>query len=179
MDTSTRQHNASNHDASRRHCVVTYTRATPTTEVGMSRISIYLNFMGKTEEAFTFYRSVFGGEFIGLQRMGEVPTAPGQPELPEHERQLLMHIELPILDGTILMGTDMLESMGHQLQLGNNISINIEPDTLAETQRIFDALSEGATDVMPLNLMFWGAYWGTFVDRYSIRWMFNCPEQPA
>jgi len=86
---------------------------------------------------------------------------------------------LPILDGTILMGTDMLESMGHQLQPGNNISINIEPDTLAETQRIFDALSEGATDVVPLNLMFWGAYWGTFVDRYSIRWMFNCPEQPA
>jgi PhnB protein len=72
------------------------------------------------------------------------------------------------------MGTDMLESMGHTLRIGNNITISLEPDTLEETQRLFDALSAGGSDVMPLQPMFWGSYWGTCLDRYGIRWMFDC-----
>ena len=142
----------------------------------MARVNIYLNYMGNTEQAFSLYRSVFGGEFTSLQRMGEVPTGPDQPVLPDSERDLIMHIELPILDGTVLMGTDMLESMGHSLRLGNNVTISLEPDNLSETQRIFDGLAEGGTDVMPLNRMFWGAYWGTCCDRYGVRWMFNFPD---
>ena len=142
----------------------------------MARVSIYLNFMGDTEAAFALYQSVFGGEFTSLQRMGEVPTAPGQPDLPEPERNLIMHIELPILDGTVLMGTDMLESMGHTLRPGNNVTISLEPDSLTDTQRIFDGLAEGGTDVMALTRMFWGAYWGTCCDRYGVRWMFNYPD---
>lgn len=141
----------------------------------MSRVSIYLNFMGNTEEAFAFYQEVFGGELSDVMRMGDVPSMPGQ-ELPENERNLVMHIELPILDGTVLMGTDILESMGHTLKIGNNTTINLEPDTLEETHRIFDALSQGASDVMPLQPMFWGAHWGTFLDRFGIRWMFNFTE---
>ena len=141
----------------------------------MSRVSIYLNFMGDTEDAFTRYAEVFGGELANLQRMGEVPTAPGQPALPEHERGLIMHVELAIMDGTVLMGTDMLESMGHTLRIGNNTTINLEPDTLAETQRLYDALADGATECMPLQPMFWGAHWGACLDRFGIRWMFNCP----
>jgi PhnB protein len=84
-----------------------------------------------------------------------------------------MHIELAILDGTVLMGTDALESMGHTVHTGNNVTINLEPDTLEETQRLFDALSAGGADVMPLQPMFWGAHWGTCQDRFGVRWMFN------
>lgn len=141
----------------------------------MNRVSIYLNTMGRTEEQFRFYGSVFGSEPTGLQRMSEVPAQPGQPELPEDERDAVLHVELEILGGTVLMGTDMLRSMGHELRVGNNISINLEPETLAEGQRIFAALSAGATDVVPLEEMFWGAHWGVLLDRYGVRWMVNVP----
>jgi len=142
----------------------------------VARVGIYLNFMGDTEEAFTVYRSVFGGEFASLQRMGEVPAAPGQPELSEHERTLILHIELPILDGTVLMGTDMLESMGHTLRVGNNMTISLEPDDEVTAQRLFDGLADGGSDVAPLSRMFWGALWGTCCDRFGVRWMFNVPD---
>lgn len=144
----------------------------------MSRVSIYLNFMGKTEEAFNFYRKVFGTEFTGpFQRMSEVPVDPSMPPLKEAEKSMIMHVELPILAGFILMGTDMLESMGHSLQVGNNISINLEPDTLAETEKLFAALSEGGTVGIPLTNMFWGGYFGSINDRFGIQWMFNYSEQ--
>lgn len=138
----------------------------------MARVSIYLNFMGTAEEAFGFYREVFGGEFTAFQRMAAVPDGPA---LPEHERDLVMHVALPILGGTVLMGTDVLESMGHELRVGNNVTINLQPDTLEETQRLFTALSESGSDVAPLQQMFWGDYWGTCLDRYGVRWMFTCP----
>lgn len=142
----------------------------------MARVGIYLNFMGNTEEAFTHYKSVFGGEFTTFQRMSDVPPDPAQPALPEHEQNLVMHVELPILGGTMLMGTDMLESMGHALKTGNNVTISLEPDDLGETQRLFDELSAGGTDVAGLDRMFWGAYWGTCCDRFGVRWMFNFPD---
>ena len=137
----------------------------------MARVGTYLNFMGNTFEAFEFYRSVFGTEYIGdVMRMGDV--APG---IPESERNAIMHIELPILGGHVIMATDMLESQGHSLRIGNNTTINLEPDTVEEAQRLFEALSPGATDMAPLAQMFWGAWWGCFLDRYGIRWMFNVP----
>lgn len=141
----------------------------------MARVSVYLNFMGNTEEAFEFYRSVFGGEMGPIMRMGGVPSGPDQPPLPEAEREKVMHVDLTILGGTVLMGTDMLESMGHSLRIGNNVTLNLEPDSLEETQRLFDALSDGATEVMPLQPMFWGSSWGTCLDRFGVRWMFNSP----
>lgn len=143
----------------------------------MARTSTYLNFMGKTEEAFHFYKKAFGTEFIGpIQRMGDNPPGPGMPVLSAAEKNLIMHIELPITGGHVLMGTDVLESMGRKLEFGNNMSLNLEPDTRAEADRLFAALSEGGQVGMPLMDMFWGAYFGTFVDKYGVRWMMNCPE---
>jgi PhnB protein len=140
----------------------------------MARVSTYLNFMGATEEAFAFYRSVFGGEFTSFQRMRDIPAAPDQPPLPLNEQEMVMHVELPILAGHVLMGTDALESMGHELVFGTNVSINLEPDTREETDRLFAGLAEGGTVSMPLADMFWGGYFGSLTDRFGVQWMFNC-----
>ncbi len=128
----------------------------------MPRVSTYLNFMGNTEAAFAFYKSVFRTEYIGdIGRMEGVPTNPDGLQLTDAEKQMIMHIELPILAGHVLMGTDMIQSMGHDQRVGNNVTINLEPDTLEETERLFDALSHGGTDAAPLTTMFWGATWGS------------------
>jgi PhnB protein len=143
----------------------------------MASVSTYLNFMGNTEEAFAFYADVFGTEPCApLFRMGDAPPMPGAPELSDAEKNLIMNIQLPILAGHVIMGTDMVASMGHELHVGNNTTINLEPDTRAETDRIYNRLSEGSTECMPLQDMFWGSYFGTCLDRFGIRWMFNCGE---
>ena len=140
----------------------------------MARVSTYLNFKGNAEEAFDFYRTIFGTDYLGpIQRMGDVPADPNGPKLSEAEKQMVMHVELPILAGHVIMATDMLESMNHELKIGNNTTINLEPDTLEETRRLFDALSEGSSQCSPLAEMFWGATWGTCLDRFGVRWMFN------
>jgi PhnB protein len=142
----------------------------------MSRVSTYLNFMGQTEDAFRFYASVFGTEITGqIVRMGDMPSDPGGPQLSDAERQMVAHAEVPILAGHVLMGTDMLESMGHELRVGNNVTINLEPDTRKETDRLYVALSEGGSESTGMQPMPW-AYWGTGLDRFGIRWMFNCYE---
>ena len=141
----------------------------------MARVSTYLNFPRQTEEAFDFYRSVFGGSFNGpVHRFGEMPAQPGQPPLADADRQLVMHVELPILGGHVLMGTDAPESMGFQCKPGNNVYINLEPDTRAEADRLFNALSAGGTVEMPMQDMFWGAYFGSLTDRFGVQWMINC-----
>lgn len=141
----------------------------------MSKVSIYLNFQGNTEEAFNFYKSVFNTEFVApIMYNKDIPADPDMPPFPENEKNSVMHVCISILGGTQLMGTDMLESMGHKLKIGNNTSINLEPDTREETERLFKALSEGGSDIMPMQDMFWGAYWGCCLDRFGIRWMFNC-----
>jgi PhnB protein len=141
----------------------------------MARVSTYLNFPRNTEEAFLFYKSVFRTEFQGpLMRFKDGPPCPGQPPLSEADSRLVMHVALPILGGHVLMGTDSPDSMGFKLNPGNNVYINLEPDTRAETERLFAALSEGGTVEMALQDMFWGAYWGTLTDRFGIHWMFNC-----
>lgn len=144
----------------------------------MSRVSTYLNFPRQTEEASNFYKSVFGTEFNdGIHRMGEVPPQPGQPPLSEEDKNLVMHVELPVLGGHVLMGTDAPESMGFTVNFGNNIYINLEPDTRTETQKLFSALSEGGKVKMPLQEMFWGDYFGSCKDKYGVQWMFNCESK--
>lgn len=141
----------------------------------MARVSTYLNFVRQTEAAFNFYREVFRSEFQGPpMRMSDGPGWEGQPPLPEADRQLVMHVTLPILGGHLLMGTDCPESLGRPLARGNNVYINLEPDTRAETERLFNALAEGGTVESPLQDMFWGDYWGCLADRFGTRWMFNC-----
>ncbi|MBR7800521.1 VOC family protein [Undibacterium fentianense] len=144
----------------------------------MAKVSTYLNFPGTTEQAFLFYREVFGGDFLGpIMRFTDIPPQPGQALLSEQDRNLILHIELPILGGHVIMATDASESMGFRMKYGNNMSINLEPDTRAETERLFQALSHHADVEMPLTDMFWGAYFGTLADQFGVRWMFNCEEK--
>jgi PhnB protein len=144
----------------------------------MPRVSTYLNFPRATEEAFLFYRSVFQTEFTApIARFKDIPAAPGQPPLADADRELVMHVELPILGGHLLMGTDAPESMGFTVTPGNNVYINLEPDTRAETRRLFDSLSTGGSVEMPLQEMFWGGYFASFTDRFGTRWMLNCASK--
>lgn len=141
----------------------------------MSRVSTYLNFNGNTEAAFLFYRQVFGGEFNGpVHRFKDVPATPGQPPMPADSAEMVMHVELSLLGGHILMGTDAPESMGFRIVEGNNVHINLEPDGRAEAERLFNALADGGVVDMPLQDMFWGAYFGSLTDRFGIHWMVNC-----
>lgn len=147
----------------------------------MSRVSTYLNFPNKTEEAFNFYKSVFGGEFTegGIRRFSDIPPQEGIPPFSESDKQLVMHVELPITAGHLLMGTDAPESMGFKVNFGNNVHIQLEPDTRAETKRLYNALSVGGQVTMELQEMFWGAYFGSCTDKYGVQWMVNCREKAA
>ncbi len=143
----------------------------------MALVGTYLNFPRQTEEAFKFYQSVFGGEFSrgGLSRFRDIPKAEGMPPIAEEDLNLVMHVELPILNGHLLMGTDAPESMGFNITMGNNVHINLEPDTREETDRLFKALSAGGKITMDMQEAFWGSYFGSCVDKFGVQWMFNFP----
>jgi len=131
----------------------------------------YLNFNGNTEEAFNFYKSVFGGEFLAVMRFNDNPAACGN--IPEAEQNGIMHIALPIGNGTVLMGTDALESMGQKLTFGNNFYICLAPESKEEADKLFNGLSDGGKIETPLQDMFWGAYYGSFTDKFGVQWMVN------
>ncbi len=145
----------------------------------MARVSTYLNFSNYTEEAFNFYKSVFGTEFNapGVQRMGDAPPMEGAPPMSDELKKLVLHVELPITGGHVLMGTDAPEQMGFKVNFGNNAHIMLEPDTKEEGKRLFDALAEDGNITMPLQDMFWGAYFGSCVDKYGVQWMVNVNNQ--
>src|SRR5688572_106782 len=136
----------------------------------MSIANPYLNFNGNTEEAFNFYKSVFGGEFAAVMRFKDNQEC-GQ--IPEADKERIMHIALPIGNGTMLMGTDALESIGQKLTFGNNFYIALSPESKEEAERLFNGLSAGGKVEMPLQDMFWGAYYGSFADKYGVQWMVN------
>jgi len=145
----------------------------------MAKVGTYLNFARNTEEAFNFYKTVFGGEFAGpgFSRFRDIPPSPDVPPVAEADKDLVMHVELPILGGHLLMGTDAPESMGFTVNTGNNVHISLETDTKEQTDKLFTALSNGGKVTMPLADMFWGAYYGSCTDKYGIQWMFNCPKK--
>lgn len=144
----------------------------------MARVSTYLNFPRETEAAFMFYKSVFGTEFSApIAHFKDIPPQPDQPPVAEADKNLVMHVALPILGGHVLMGTDAPESIGFAVKTGNNIYINLEPDTRSETRRLFKALSEGGKVETPLQEMFWGGYFGNLVDKFGVHWMFNCESK--
>jgi len=144
----------------------------------VAKVSTYLNFNNNTEEAFNFYKSVFGGEFIGgISRFSDIPPLDGMPLIAEADKNLVMHIVLPILGGHHLMGTDAPESMEFKVNFGNNVYLNLEPDTRAETKRLFEALSAGGVVEQELQDMFWGDYYGSCRDKFGVQWMFNCSEK--
>ena len=142
----------------------------------MAKMNPYLNFDGTAEEAFTFYKSVFGGEFVGVHKMSE---APGTEQMPENERNRVMHIALPIDANTTLMASDIIPSMGHKLDVGNNVHISLHPSSREEAERLFNGLSAGGKVEMPLQDTFWGAYYGNFQDKFGINWMINFDSNAA
>lgn len=99
------------------------------------------------------------------------------PPLAEEDKNLVMHIALPILGGHMLMGTDAPESMGMKVNFGNKVYINLQPDSRKETKELFDALSKNGKVEMELQDMFWGDYFGSCVDQFGVQWMFNCEEK--
>lgn len=133
------------------------------------KLNPYLNFDGNAEDAFKFYQSVFGGQ-LSLQRMSQ---APGTESLPQAEKNRVMHVSLPIGDGQFLMASDILPSAGHKLDVGNNNYISLTPDSRQEADRLFNGLSAGGKVEMPMADMFWGDYFGSFEDKFGIRWMIN------
>lgn len=140
------------------------------------KLNPYLNFDGNAEKAFQFYQSVFGGELF-IQKMG---SAPGTEGLSEEEKNLAMHVSIPIGDGQFLMASDCIKSQGHSLVTGNNNYISVSPDSREEAERIFNGLSEGGKIEMPLEDMFWGDYFGSFQDKFGTFWMINyANQQPA
>ena len=144
----------------------------------MAQTSTYLNFVRSTEAAFTFYKSVFGTEFVGgITRHSDVTVPDGQPGPSDADKQLVINVQLPILGGHVLMGTDAPASMGFKLTQGNNVHICLEPDSRAEADALFAALSAGGTAEMPMQEMFWGDYFGTLVDKFGIHWMINCSSK--
>jgi PhnB protein len=144
-------------------------------EIDMARTNTYLNFERNTEEAFTFYKSVFGTEFVGeIARFGAVPAQEGQPPMSDDDKQLVMNVQLPILGGHLLMGSDAPASMGFQLNQGNNVYIALDPDTRPEADSLFAALSAGGKVEQPMQEMFWGDYFGSLVDRFGVQWLINC-----
>jgi PhnB protein len=136
----------------------------------MKTISTYLNFTGNTEEAFNFYKSVFGGEFLSLQRYKDQPEG---EKLSESDREKILHISLDLGKGNILMAADAIESMGHTLDTGNNFSLIIGTDNEAEADKLFKNLSLGGQVNMQMTKTFWGAYFGMLTDKFGIQWMVN------
>lgn len=134
----------------------------------MITINIYLNFNGNTEEAFNYYKSVLGGEIVMMQRFKDTPEA-GQT--PAADADKLMHISMKVGKNMMFMGTDALESKGHKLVVGNNFHISVSTESEDETRKIFNGLSKGGKIEVPLDKMFWGAYFGMCTDKFGVQWM--------
>jgi PhnB protein len=134
----------------------------------MVTINPYLNFKGNTEEAFNFYKLVFGGEFVTVQRFKETSEV---AKLPPSDHNNIMHIALPIGNENILMGTDVLESAGRTMTVGDNVHLSVSTDSDEETKKVFDELAAGGKITMPLDKMFWGAYFGMCTDKFGVHWM--------
>ncbi len=135
------------------------------------KVHPYLNFDGKAEEAFNFYKSIFGGEFSTIMKMTD---APGSDQLTEEEQNRIMHISLPITSQITLMASDIMPSAGQKLNLGNQTYIMLNPENKEEADRLFNGLSKGGNVEMPMEEQFWGDYFGSFTDKYGIMWMINC-----
>ncbi|HEY4326855.1 MAG TPA: VOC family protein [Mucilaginibacter sp.] len=136
----------------------------------MIAINPYLNFLGNTEDAMNFYKSVFDVEFSAFQRFNE---SPGHERMPKQEQQMIMHASLPMGKHNSLMATDALESMGMTITPGNNFYIQVSTENEEETDRLFNGLSAGGKIEIPLNKTFWGSYCGMCQDKFGIQWMIN------
>lgn len=135
----------------------------------MATVNAYLTFNGNCEEAFNFYKSVFGGEFTTIQRFKDLPS---EHNIPEEEADKIMHIFYRFSAETCLMGCDSSSFFG-ETTIGDKFSLSVSVDSDAECTRIFNALSEGGQTTMPLQKVFWGALFGSFTDKSGINWMIS------
>ena len=142
----------------------------------MATVTPYLIFNGNCEEAFLFYKSVFGSDFSYVGKFSEMPPSEDQPQLSEEDGNKIMHITLPISEGFVLMGSDTNEASG-DVKIGTNISISINADSKEEADKLFNGLSAGGNAYMPMAQTFWGAYFGMFTDKFEINWMVNFDEE--
>jgi len=136
----------------------------------MHSVDVYLHFNGNCETAMNFYRTVFGGEFIALQRYKDVP---GNEKLNEADKEKLIHISLKLTGHATLMATDRLDRMDDKVVPGNNFHICLNAENEKEANKLFEALSSDGKTEMPMSRTFWGAYFGMCVDRFGIKWMIN------
>lgn len=134
----------------------------------MRQLNPYLSFNGQAEEAFNFYKSVFGGEFKGIMRWGDNPQC---SEFSDEDKKGVMHVALPFGD-SVIMGSDSVKSMG-EVTAGTNFQVAIFPDSREDADRVFEGLSLGGKVTMPMQDMFWGDYYGSFTDKFGIQWMIN------
>ncbi len=137
----------------------------------MTKLHSYLNFAGNAEEAFNFYKSVFGGDFSSLVRFKDLPME--GVSIPEEDQDKIMHVSLPIGRDEVLMASDALASLGQELVQGNNVYVSVHPDSREEADRIFNALSAGGDTEMAIADQPWGDYFGSFKDRFGVMWMVN------
>jgi PhnB protein len=137
----------------------------------MTKLNSYLNFQGNAEEAFDFYKSVFGGDHYYIMRFKDVAEFPGKEKLSEQDLNKVMHVSLKIGDN-MLMATDMLEAFGQKLKTGNNSTLSLHPDTKEEADRLYTALSRDGQPLSPMAETFWG-YWGMLIDKFGVQWMVN------
>ncbi|MPY88904.1 MAG: VOC family protein [Luteitalea sp.] len=137
----------------------------------MKTANPYLNFNGNTEEAFTFYKSVFGGEFLAVLRFKDFPD--NSMGVPDSDLDKIAHIALPLGKDTTLMGTDVLKSMPMTLTVGNNFYITLEPESEEEAETLFNALSAGGRIEMPLRKTEWAEKYGSCTDKFGVQWMVN------
>jgi len=143
----------------------------------VARTSTYLHFSGTAEAAFNFYKAAFGTEFVApIERMGDLPAQPGQPELSAEEKNQVGSVKLPITGGHLLIGNDAPAWMG-TLVHGNAMDIGVELDTPAEADRIFAALAEGANVEYPFGEMSEGNYFGSLVDKFGTQWLVSCSPE--
>jgi len=139
-------------------------------------INPYLTFLGNCEEAFNYYKTVFGGEFTYLGRFSEMPPQEGVT-LSEKDLHKIMHISLPISKETILMGSDTGEEWADKTIIGNNVSLSITADSKEQADTFFSKLSKDGKVIMPMESTFWGDYFGMFTDQFGINWMISFNEQ--
>ena len=143
----------------------------------MATVNVYLTFNGNAEEAFNFYKSVFGVEFAYIGRFKDMPIDENCPPPSEEEGNRIMHVALPISKETVLMASDTTSAYG-EVTFGNNFSVSINTDSAAEADKLFAGLSAGGNIIMPMEKKFWGAYFGMFTDKFGINWMINFDETP-
>ncbi len=139
----------------------------------MATVNTYLTFEGNCEAAFNFYKAAFAAEFKDFNRFGEMPPQEGMPPLSEEVKNRIMHVSMPVSAETILMGSDTMPGMSPALTVGNNFSISLGVNSKEEADKLCAALSAGGKITMPLEVTFWGAYFGMWTDQFGINWMVN------